>query len=114
MLKKANLNNMPDTEIKTPPPVDSAGMNIHMSYVRRDIDEIKVILKDIKNGYVSSGDFAEHVKISGGLLDDHEKRVRAIEENTSDIKTIKKLVYGVVGLILTTVVLSGIYFAINK
>jgi hypothetical protein len=67
------------TEIKTPPPVDSSsapdGVSIHLSYIRRDIDEMKQSLKDLKSGYVSLSDFAEHLKADA----DHETRIRSIE-----------------------------------
>lgn len=62
---------------KIPPPIASDGMNIHLSYVRRDIDEIKAILKDMKSGYVTRSDFDDHL----GVANDHELRIRIIEKN---------------------------------
>ncbi len=66
---------------KTPPPVvaptDVGGMSIHLSYIRRDIDEIKGGIKDLKNSYVSRVDFDEHLKID----EDHEERLRTIEQS---------------------------------
>lgn len=66
-----------DEKNKIPPPIEADGMNIHLSYIRRDVDEIKIILKDIKSDYVTRDDFAEHAKI----VQDHEIRIRTLEKN---------------------------------
>jgi hypothetical protein len=77
---------------KIPPPIENGGMNIHLSYIRRDVDEIKVTLKDLKNSYITQEEFTEHVKIA----DDHESRIRTLEESvTSTLSMIKT--WGMIG-----------------
>lgn len=89
---------MPE-EIKIPPPiVDSTNMNVHLSYIRRDVDEIKATLKDLKNGYVSQSDFVEHLKVA----DDHESRIRILEEG-------KWKIAGATGVIVGIISIFGIY-----
>jgi len=76
-------------ENKTPPPVETIagdGVSIHLSYIRRDIDEMKQTslksyeninskLDELKNGYVTVNEFTEHLKAD----EDHEQRIRVIE-----------------------------------
>ncbi len=100
---------MPE-ETKTPPPIDqgSSGTAIHLAYIRRDIDDIKSTLTGLKNGYVTRIDFEEHLKADA----DHEARIRTLETALSDLATIKKLVYGCAGLVLTLVASGVIYLLI--
>jgi hypothetical protein len=101
-----------DNETKIPPPVPTPGnigeLSTHFSYLRRDVDELKTLIKDQKNGYVNRTDFEDHLKID----EDHEKRIRLLEQIASDIPTLKKVVYGAVGLILTLVLAAVIYLVI--
>lgn len=72
----------------TPAPVDtgSDGIAIHLSYIRRDIDEIKntqtknnteikQAIQTLQNAYVTRVDYNEHLKTD----EDHEKRIRILE-----------------------------------
>lgn len=101
-------------ETKTPPPVTSPGnigeLATHFSYLRRDVDEIKTGFKDLKNGYVTRIDFEEHLKTD----EDHENRLRMLETSLNDISTVKKLVYGCVGLMLTLLISAIVYLVIPK
>lgn len=103
-------------ETKSPPPVtlDSDGIAIHLNYIRRDIDEIKVNQKanseavqsafnDLKNGYVSRLDFNEHIKQD----EDHETRIRGLQtfqDNLTGrmwgIGVLSGLVMGVISLLV--------------
>lgn len=116
------------TEIKSTPPVDPQGLDgtvgVHMGYMRRDIDEIKEILKDtnikienIGSSFVSHAEFAEHLKADA----DHETRIRTIEANSDDfaiikdnIALLKRIVYGAIALILTAVLSAIIYLVIKN
>lgn len=75
---------------ENPPPVglDSDGVAIHLSYIRRDIDEIKsnqsknnteikTAITNLQNSYITRVDFDNHLKTD----EDHETRLRVIEEN---------------------------------
>ncbi len=116
--------------VKIPPPVivSQGDTNTHLSYIRRDIDqqkidtnkgfdkldksitEINVKLDNFTSGFVNRVEFAEHLKIDN----DHENRLRILEEDTGDIKVIKRLVYGCAGLMLTSIVMAIIYLVIQK
>lgn len=74
---------------KTPPPIEleNSSMNVHLSYIRRDLDELKSIQKSqhaenlakldsLHNSYVTRIDFEEHLKAD----EDHEKRIRGLEQ----------------------------------
>lgn len=47
-------------------------------------------------------------------IEDHEKRIRILEENAKDYNTVKKLVYGAVGTILITALGAIISLIIKK
>ena len=68
-------------ESRTPPPVvaptDLQGMNIHLGYIRRDVDEIRSGIRDLKNSYVTHEDFEETKR----TVSDHETRVRSVEQS---------------------------------
>lgn len=94
---------------------------LNIQYIQRDIQEIKQQLKDHtteekaiwKEYSDNSVSRVEHKEVVDQVTD-HEKRIRALEEVVSDVATIKRLVFGVVGLILTIVIGSGIYLIINR
>ena len=66
------------TDKQIPPPIDAGSdpMNIHLSYIRRDIDSINKTLDGLVSGYVSRVDFIDHLKDDA----DHESRIRSLEE----------------------------------
>lgn len=70
---------MNDSESKPslPPPELSADPGVHLWYMRRDISEIKTSINELKNSYVTQKDFSEHLKAD----EDHENRIRTIEQN---------------------------------
>lgn len=113
---------------KIPPPITQPGdVGVHLSYIRRDIDqnkqdqirgfeEIKKSIIDVTRkiddlavGFVTSTVFAKHLETT----EDHETRIRSLEEAFSDVRTIKKIVYGAVTLILTIVLSAIVYFVIE-
>lgn len=85
----------------TPAPIPIQGdVGVHLAYIRRDMDAIrksqdegikglKSDLKELKDGYVSHTEFKD-------LKDDVEKNMVRREE----FEPIKKLMYGMVTLIL--------------
>lgn len=86
---------MIDELSKLPPPIESDGMNIHLSYIRRDIDQINTKIDRLTSGYVTRVDYDEHLKQD----EDHEKRIRLLETATTKIMT-----YGSVGILVLSVV----------
>lgn len=86
-------------EAKLPPPVESDGMNVHLSYIRRDIDEIKLTLRELGGQFVTSVDYAEHLKSH----QDHEERIRVLEES-------RWKVVGATGIIVGLITIIGEYF----
>lgn len=61
-----------------PPIVDSnEATAVHLSYIRRDIVDIKTQLTDLKGAYVTRVDYNEHLKAA----EDHEQRIRGLEKD---------------------------------
>jgi len=96
---------------KTPPPIpfptNNDGLSTHFAYMRRDLDEIKSVLRDalkeMKDGFIARTEFNEHEKRD----QDHEDRIRVLEKKaeiidpnkyiTEDAFTpVKRVVYGLV------------------
>ncbi len=117
-----------DDPTKLPPPVIPTGdVSTHLSYMRRDMDETKINaaksfdkldrsiadinskLDRLTDGYVTRIDFDEHLKADA----DHEARIRILETASSDLATIKRLVYGCVGLLLTLLISAVVYLVIK-
>lgn len=78
-----------ETQQKIPAPVDTGNdtVSVHLSYIRRDIDqirtdltknsqEVKGAIDELRNAYVTRTDFSEHEKKD----EDHETRIRTIEK----------------------------------
>ena len=81
-------------------------VNVKVDALKDDIAELK---KD-KDIFVTQSQHTELMKVSN----DHETRIRTMEDVVADVKTIKKLVYGCAALILTTVVVAIIYLVIKQ
>ena len=91
---------MDTDKVKIPAPIDTskdAGVSVHLQYIRRDIDEIKLNMNNgferLENLYVTRIDFDEHTK----KLDDHESRLRLINqmaESTSKTNIINPTAMG--------------------
>lgn len=56
--------------------VVSATMGKDISYIQKDISEMKMSLKEIAIGYVTVADFKDHLRIDT----DHENRLRTLEQ----------------------------------
>lgn len=69
---------MDTPEITTSPPIseNNDGISIHLSYLRRDVSDIKITLNKLEGNYVTQNDFKEHLKAD----DDHEQRIRSLEK----------------------------------
>lgn len=72
--------------------------------------EMKESFVDLKQNYVSRIEHIEIVRIQV----DHENRTRNLEEVTSDLPLIKKIVYGTAGLVLISVGTAIIYLVVAK
>lgn len=96
------MDNMKDS----PPPVDNSALDgvtgIHLGYLRRDVDEIKSILKDtntkidnVGSSFVSHTEFSEHLKVSG----DHETRLRSVEDSRMKVVVLTGSITGFLSII---------------
>ncbi len=110
-------------------PSNIGEMATHISYMRRDIDEMKGIQRDMNTKldqlgtqYVERTEFLEHLKADA----DHEARIRAMENNKTiaeiqeqtavmrdQIELLKKIVYGCISIILVAVISALIYLVIK-
>ena len=69
------MNQNPNMNKDLPPIVDSPEATaVHLSYIRRDIVDIKTQLTALTSGYVTHSDFNE-------VKEDHESRIRLIEKD---------------------------------
>lgn len=114
---------------KIPPPIDSGNdtVNIHLSYIRRDLDDLKNIQKSqhaeniakldsLQNTFVTTVTFEEHLKV----VQDHEERLRtnaeelgALKEEQSNIRTMIKTWGGIGGLLLGGLQIFQILYAFS-
>ncbi len=69
--------------------------------MHEQIKGIKEDIKDLKDG-------------TSAKLNDHETRLRANEKLVEDYPTVKKLVYGAVGIILVAVFSAIVYLVVKK
>lgn len=90
--------------------VQSTAMSGDITRIKEDIKEIKETLKEIPNKMVSSADYAEHLKVD----EDHERRLRLLEGQTDSNSLVRKLVFGCISIILTTIVIAITYLIIKK
>ena len=56
---------------------EQTATSINISYIQKDMADVKQSLKEITGMYVTNKDFADYIKTS----DDHENRIRKMEEN---------------------------------
>lgn len=83
------------TETPSPLPVESANggqaMSVHLSYIRRDVDDLKVLqkaqhleiiqkLNELQAVYPTRKEFGEFVTGIQKIVGDHETRVRTLEK----------------------------------
>ena len=72
-------------------PSNGQGMSVHLSYIRRDVDDLKVLqksqhiellqkLNELQAVYPTRKEFDEFVSGFQKLIADHETRVRALEK----------------------------------
>lgn len=80
---------------RIPPPVelvDGQGIGIHLSYLRRDMDEVKVTqqklhadviskLNEMQSQYPTRVEFEEFIEGFQKITADHENRVRTLEKS---------------------------------
>lgn len=84
---------------------DDALMANNISYIQRDIVEIKGTLKDITTTHVTVSDFNTHTKTNDIIHGDHETRIRNLETATTRI-----LVWGSAIVILSTLAQAVLKF----
>jgi len=87
-------------------PLNLEGVNIHLSYIRRDLEGLNKKLDIIGAVYVTHEEFRNFkediLKKTGNCV--------SLEE----FSPIKKLVFGSVGLILSSVLVAIIYLVVRK
>lgn len=114
-----------EDKIKIPAPVPTSvsleGMSKDVAYLRRDVDEMKInhekyhqeLMGEIRkqtDSFASRSDMLEIIKTT----EDHEKRLRVIEETSQDALLVKRLVFGCVTIILMAVVTALVYLVVHK
>ncbi len=90
--------------------VSMALMGNDISNIKDDIKDIKISMKEIGTRFVTTTEFAEHIKAD----EDHETRIRALEDIVPDFKTVRKLVFGCVTVILLAVISALVYLVVNR
>lgn len=85
---------------KEPTSAQIAIVSNDISYIKSDIKEIKDSVKELTSQYVTQLVFNDHLKAD----EDHEKRLRIIEKEAENNALVKKIVYGLVALILVSVI----------
>ena len=63
----------PDSQVPIPNNIE--GVSIHLSYLRRDMESMNKKLDNLAGIFVTTVDFAEHLKADA----DHEARIRTLE-----------------------------------
>lgn len=116
---------MDDNKIKIPPPVPTSssleGMSKDVAYLRRDVDEMKInhekyhreVMEEIgkqSQSFATRSDVIEVVKVT----DDHEKRIRSMEDTAQDALLVKRLVFGCVTIILIAVITALVYLVVKS
>jgi hypothetical protein len=84
------------------PPTDLAGVAIHLSYLRRDMQTLSGKIDNISTNFVTTNDFKEHLKAD----EDHENRIRSIETSNNTLAGKMWVVAAIVGVVSTIV--SGV------
>lgn len=115
---------MDDTKVKLPPPVPVSvsieGMSKDVSYLRRDVDEMKInhekyhqeLMNEIRkqsDGFSTKDDVNKIEK----QVDDQEKRIGIIEATLPDTLLVKRLVFGCVTIILVAVFSALVYLVVH-
>lgn len=72
------MTEQPETTAAAP---NIEGMGIHISYIRRDLESMNKKLDTLINTFVSSAEFADHLKAD----EDHENRIRILESFASTL-----------------------------
>lgn len=93
-----------DAPVQLPTNID--GVNIHLSYIRRDLEGISKKIDTMAGAFVPTSEFITYKKV----IEDELKEKASKEE----IDPLRKVVYGVVALVLTTVLTAVLYTVIKK
>lgn len=112
-------NNMPPGGTILPNASDS--VSIHLSYIARDLVDIKKTQKenwdairgdlhDLKGVYITREEFNVYKTDMAELKEIFNTKLITKEE----FEPVKKIVYGIVGLVLTTLVVAGLALILNK
>jgi hypothetical protein len=84
-------------------------LDVKFDNLKVTVDRIEASQKEQYDKAISRSEFKEVTDFQ----QDHEKRIRVLEEVVADVATIKKLVYGAVATILLSVLSAIIYLAIH-
>ena len=105
----------------TIPPLANDAVGIHLSYISRDLVDIKKTQKenweairqdlhDLKGVYITREEFNVYKSDMAELKTILGEKLITKEE----FEPVKKLVYGIVGLLLTALVVAGLSLILNK
>ena len=100
------MNSDVHTEAPVSPPQTIDGVNIHLSYMRRDLESINKKLDSIGTAFVTHDEFIAYKETIK-----EEFKEKATKE---ELDPIKKLVYGCVSIVLTSIVTAIIYLVIKR
>ncbi len=82
------------------PPTDLAGVAIHLSYLRRDMQNLSGKIDGISQTFVTMLDFKEHQKAD----EDHEERIRVLEKALWKYVGVSSIATGLLSVIGTALV----------
>lgn len=108
-------------ELKIPDAKTMEGVNIHLGFISQGIGEMRDGIKDtnvkieeIKNSFVPVKVFDDKVKLGEAVHVDHEARIRTLEDESPSNKTVKIIVYGLCGIILSSFFIALWYLVVKN
>jgi hypothetical protein len=81
-----------------------------IGHIKADILEIKTLIKDMGVNFVPQEEHTELLKV----VQDHEARIRSLEEDREPNKLTRKLVYGAAAFILVAVLSAIVYLVVKR
>lgn len=78
----------------------NAALEVKLDYIQRDISVIKTDIKEIKNDYVSRREFDNKITEVQNSFNER------MTEITDKVTLLNKVLYGIVGLLGTTAIIS--------
>lgn len=76
---------------------EQTATSINISYIQKDMVEVKQTLKEMIGVFVTTKDFAEHEK----RVDDHEVRIRTLEEGMWKLVGVSSIIASIITVLGT-------------